>query len=113
MCKQSGIERAVFHWYSGPLDILREIIESGYLISATPSLYYSPQHQDAVKGVPLDKLLVETDSPVFFRDDQAGFRSEPKDVLKTINLVAGLKSEQEDIVASVTRDTAKKFFNLN
>ncbi len=44
MVKERGIVQAVFHWYSGPFDTLEEITRSGYFISATPALRYSPAH---------------------------------------------------------------------
>ena len=37
MVRESGVEKAVFHWYSGPPDILDNIIDNGFFISATPS----------------------------------------------------------------------------
>ncbi|MEK6737836.1 MAG: TatD family hydrolase, partial [Planctomycetota bacterium] len=38
MTKDAGVSRAVFHWYSGPLDVLEEIIDAGYYVGTTPSL---------------------------------------------------------------------------
>ena len=38
MVRDAGVKMAVFHWYSGPLDILKSIIDSGYYVSATPAL---------------------------------------------------------------------------
>jgi TatD DNase family protein len=49
MVKEKGIERAVFHWYSGSPEILDEILAAGYFISATPALRYSPPHQAAIQ----------------------------------------------------------------
>ncbi|MCA9400814.1 MAG: TatD family hydrolase, partial [Candidatus Omnitrophica bacterium] len=37
-----GVTRAEFHWYSGPVDILEEIIEAGYYVSTSPSVAFSP-----------------------------------------------------------------------
>jgi TatD DNase family protein len=71
-----GIKRSVFHWYSGPLDFLEEILNNGYFISATPALVYSPPHQEAIKRAPLERILLETDSPVSYQGKEA----RPKDV---------------------------------
>ena len=38
-----GVRKAVFHWYSGPADVLNDIIKPGYFVSTTPSVAYSPQ----------------------------------------------------------------------
>jgi TatD DNase family protein len=53
MVKEKTIEKAVFHWYSGSLDLLDEILSEGYFISATPALVYSPPHQEAIKHAPI------------------------------------------------------------
>jgi len=108
-----GVQKAIFHWYSGPVDILKKIIQNNYFISATPSLAYSPQHQEAIKEVPLEKLLLETDSPVFFgRPETGGFRAEPKDVVKTLELVAKLKNISEEEIVSRTNATARELFKI-
>ena len=51
-------------------------------------------------------------SPVFYRNDQGGFTAEPKDVTKTLKLVANLKNISEQEVAIKTIANAKEFFNL-
>lgn len=108
----SGVKKAVFHWYSGSLDILKEILNQGFFISATPALKYSPQHQEAVKFAPIEKLFLETDSPVFYGERETGFRAEPQDVFKTLPLVSQIKDISEEAVARITTDNAKKFFNF-
>lgn len=113
LCKENGIKKAVFHWYSGPVDVLKEILNFGYFVSATPALSYSSQHQDAIKEAPLDNLFIETDSPVFYRNQQGGFNSEPKDVALTLELVSSIKNLTRPEVAEKTLQNAKKFFSLN
>jgi TatD DNase family protein len=108
--KGSGVKKAVFHWYSGPLDVLQEIITQGFYISATPALMYSQQHQAAIKSAPLEKIFLETDSPVFYGEEAGGFRAEPKDVVKTLELVAKLKEVSPEVVAQTTTSGAGKFF---
>ena len=63
--KAVAIEQAEFHWYSGPLDVLKDILDSGYYISASPSLAYSPPSREAVNYAPIERVMIETDSPVF------------------------------------------------
>jgi TatD DNase family protein len=53
MVQEAGLgPRAVFHWYSGSLEVLKDILAGGGFISATPALQYSPPHQEAVKFTP-------------------------------------------------------------
>jgi TatD DNase family protein len=113
ICLEEKIEKAIFHWYSGPLDILNKLLANNYFISATPSLAYSPQHRDAVKQVPLESLLIETDAPVYFGKPQmGGFRAEPKDVNKTLELVSELKNEAKDKILEQTARNAQDFFGI-
>jgi len=108
MVSSAGIARAVFHWYSGPLDILERIIENGYYISATPALGYSRFHQAAVKKAPLERILVETDSPV----DYKGKTSEPAHLIDTLEALRRVKKRPLDEVAAVTAENARRFFGL-
>jgi|UniRef100_A0A7V6DNZ4 TatD DNase family protein len=108
MIKEAGIARAVFHWYSGPLDILREILRDGYLISATPALAYSPPHQAAIQAAPLDRILIETDSPVVYQEE----KSEPAHLVVTVREVSRLKGMELSRVIETTTANSRDFFNI-
>ncbi len=112
MTKQTGIKKALFHWYSGPVDILHEIIESGFYVSTSPSLAYSEQSRSAMAQAPVERILIETDSPVFYQTDDGGFKSTPKDVWRTLKALALLKGQQESEVLSVVNQNARDFFAL-
>jgi TatD DNase family protein len=103
-----GIKRAVFHWYSGPLDFLEEILNNGYIISATPALVYSPPHQEAIKRAPLERILLETDSPVSYQGKEA----RPKDVRISLREVARLKGVDLKVVAEQTTANASLLFQI-
>jgi len=108
MISDMGAKKAVFHWYVGPLDLLREIIDSGHYISATPALMYSPPHQDAVRAAPLERILLETDCPVSYQ----GRVSRPSDVRITLREVAKIKGLSPENVAERTTQNAKGLFGL-
>ncbi len=109
MVMEKNIKRAVFHWYSGPLDLLDRILSAGYLISATPALIYSPPHREAIKKAPLDKILLETDTPVIYQ----GRESRPKDVWISLKGVAELKGLDQSFVAKKTAKNFMEFFNIS
>lgn len=109
MVRERKIERAVFHWYSGPLRLLDEIFEAGYLISATPALAYSPPHQEAIKRAPIERILLETDTPVSYQ----GRESRPKDVRITLEEVSRLKKLDPSLVTERTTQNASRFFQLH
>ncbi|MEW6592484.1 MAG: TatD family hydrolase [Candidatus Hadarchaeota archaeon] len=106
--KEVGVGRVIFHWYSGPMDILREILDLGHLVSATPAVEYSEYHRPVVAEVPLSQLVLETDSPVVYR----GRPSRPADVAGVLRAVAKLKGESEERVAEATTENAAKLFNF-
>lgn len=108
MVKDLGIDKAVFHWYTGNLEILEKIIDDGYYVSATPALAYSPPHQAAMKAAPIERILVETDSPVEYQ----GKVSEPADLGVTLNELSRLKEMELDKARNITTANAKHFFGL-
>jgi len=105
---EQGVSRAVFHWYSGPLDTLKALLDRGYCISATPALAYSPPHQEAVRYAPTEQLLVETDCPVSYQ----GQESRPADVRKTVEQAASLKKMAAEALAQIVFRTTMDFFRL-
>ena len=108
MVSEIGIKKAVFHWYSGSPEVLNQIINNGYYISATPALAYSPPHRAAVTHMPLDKILIETDSPVAYH----GEASEPSHLLKTLHHLSLLKNISIEELAAITSKNAKAFFDF-
>ncbi len=108
MVSSSGIDRAVFHWYSGPSEILERILLEGYYISATPALAYSQFHRVAVKKTPLERILIETDSPVEYQ----GKKSEPADLVDTLKSLSRIKKKPLQDLAVITAENAKLFLNL-
>ncbi len=102
------VERAVFHWYSGPAGVLKGIFERGYFISATPAAAYSERHRRAIQMVPLGRLLLETDAP----EDYQGNPSEPKDLFVALKAVSELNGQEPAKIAEVTFLNAQDFFQL-
>jgi TatD DNase family protein len=58
-----GVERAVVHWYSGPLDILKQWKARGAYFTVGIEVRYSPHIQEIARQVPAEQLLTETDNP--------------------------------------------------
>ena len=108
MVKEAGIARAVFHWYSGPLEVLQEIIAGGYFISATPALAYSAPHQAAIQAAPLSRILMETDSPVVYQGEAA----EPARLLVTARELSRIKGMELSRVIETTTANARDLFHI-
>ena len=113
LANEAKLEKAVFHWYTGTSSVLRDIISCGYHISATPAVEYHEEHRRAVKGIPLDRLLLETDSPVAYRrGTEFEYESRPAHVLRVLKGVSALTGMDEAHIAEATTGNALKFFNL-
>lgn len=109
--KETGLKQAVFHWFTGFSSALRSIIDYGYFISATPAVEYHEEHRRAIREAPLDRLLLETDSPVTYgRGDR--YTSQPADVSRVLKAVAVLKGIDETTLAQQTTSNAVELFRL-
>jgi TatD DNase family protein len=107
-----GTREAVFHWFTGFSGVLKDIIDSGYLISATPAAEYHQEHRRAIKEAPLQRLLLETDCPVSY-GREVRYESRPVDVLRSLDAVCQLKGIDAATVAEQTTRNAVGFFCLD
>jgi len=108
MVKEAGLRKAIFHWYSGPVELIPRIAAEGYYMSACPALLYNPYHAKAIKAVPLSNLLLETDSPVRYQK----LKARPVHVRVTLEEVAKVKAKSLEEIAEHTTKNAKKCFGL-
>lgn len=108
--KEAGVSRAVFHWYSGPVDLVEGIISDGHYLSATPAAASSPGHRAALAAAPLERIILETDCPVPRREGEARLPTGPADVFHSLKAVSELKGVPESEVAEITTQTARKLF---
>ncbi|RJQ70838.1 MAG: TatD family deoxyribonuclease [Desulfobacteraceae bacterium] len=108
MVRSAGVRQAVFHWYSGPAQVLEMLLADGYHISVTPALAYSEPHRAAAELAPLTRILVETDTPVSYQ----GRVSRPADLLQTIAWLSRIKQMPEEEVAAVTARNARLFYAI-
>lgn len=109
--RNSGIKKAVFHWYTGFTSTLNEIIEAGYYISATPAAEYHEEHRRAIKEVPVEKLLLETDCPVYYGRENR-YQSHPADIIRSLKAAAIIKGIDENELAKQTTINAYRLLGL-
>ncbi len=108
LARRHDMQRAVFHWFTGPKDVLDLIVESGYLVSASPAVEYSKAHRQSISQAPLENLVLETDAPVKYK----GVDAEPADVQKTLKAAAELKGIAVEELAELTTRTASSLLNM-
>ena len=104
----------VLHCFSGDLAMARECVELGFLLSI-PGTVTFPNNEalrDVVRGVKIEQLLLETDSPYLAPVPFRGKRNEPAHVRLTAEKVAELKGLSLEDVARITTLTARRLFRI-
>ncbi len=108
---EKGAYPALIHCFSAGPELARRVVEMGFHISISGIITFKNAEalRDIVRGVPLDRLLVETDSPYLAPVPKRGKRNEPAFTAFTAARVAGLLDVSLDRLA---RATTRNFFNL-
>ena len=57
------ISNVIFHWYSGPLNLIPQIIERGYYFSINEAMTQSVNGRKIISAIPRDRILTESDAP--------------------------------------------------
>jgi TatD DNase family protein len=109
--KAQGL-KILMHCYSAGPDFVEKFMELGCLFSiAGPVTFKNAQsNRDAVVKIPLDRLVVETDSPYLTPHPHRGKRNEPAYVKLTAETVAQVKGLSFAEIAEITTRNARQFF---
>ena len=99
--------RGVLHCYSGSSELAKEFVKLGYYISIGGPITFKNAKEplEVVKSVPLDKLLIETDSPYLTPVPNRGKRNEPSNVVYTATKIMD--------TIGVDKETFLKQINVN
>jgi TatD DNase family protein len=106
----------VMHAFSGSLDMARACLELGLYISFAGMLTYkkSTALREVAKHIPLDRLLIETDSPYLTPEPKRGQRpNEPANVIHTAACLATCHQISIEEIAVITTQNAHKLFAAN
>lgn len=106
--------KGVVHCFVGTAEQAQKFIDMGLLLSFTGIVTFknAKEVQAIVKTIPLNKIMIETDSPYLSPEPFRGSRNEPSFVEYVARKIAELKGLSYDEVAEVTSNTAKNFFNI-
>jgi TatD DNase family protein len=111
--EQDGTLGGVLHCFSGDKYMLDKALDLGFYISFTGNITFKKTDLDeVVMNTPIDRLMLETDSPYMTPVPFRGKRNEPSRVSLVAQKIAEIKSINFDEVVSMTTKTAIKFFNL-
>src|SRR2546429_8507882 len=104
----------ILHCFTSTLEDARRVIEMGFLISfAGNSTYPKTQNlRDVAKELPLENILIETDSPYLAPQPWRGKRNEPAYVAEVARTLARVRNLSPDEVAAATSANFRRFFGL-
>ena len=111
-----GLKGVVFHCFGGTAEQANELLERGYCISFTGVVTFknAETSRQAVKVVPLDRLMVETDCPYMSPEPVRKQKpNEPALMVHTARLLAELKGVGVEELSAATGETARRFFGLS
>jgi TatD DNase family protein len=106
--------RIVFHCFTGGAAEAQECLDRGALLSISGIVTFPSAHdvREAVAITPLERLLVETDSPYLAPVPHRGRKNQPGHVAVVGAKVAEVKGVTVETVAAATWDTAARFYGL-
>ena len=103
----------VMHSFAGSVDDARFFLDLGFYISFTGVVTFKNfKQQEVVKFVPVNRLLLETDSPFLAPVPHRGKRNEPSFLIHTLKKIAELKEMDHDQLADMTYRNTIDLFNL-
>jgi len=107
---ERGAQRVQMHAFDGKPGKAQPGMEAGYFFSVPPSVVRSRQKRKLVRFLPLDCLLLETDSPVLGPDRES--RNEPANVRVSLSAIAEIKDVSEDEVAAAVVENTRRLYGL-
>jgi TatD DNase family protein len=104
----------IMHCFSGSLDLAREAIQLGFLISFSGNLTFKKAEdiRTVASSLPLDRLLIETDCPYLTPVPFRGKRNEPARVVEVAHALAGLHDRDFEDVGTTTSENFDSLFHL-
>jgi len=113
-CLAHGVTRALFHCFTGEKNAARKILDAGYYISLSGIVTFKNSNlKEIIEYIPLDRLLIETDSPYLAPVPKRGKRNRPAWVLYTGEYIARLKKYQTDAFQEQLNQNFNDLFGLS
>jgi TatD DNase family protein len=102
----------VFHCFTGDRGMARRAVDAGFYLSLSGIVTFprATELHEVAKMVPLDRLLIETDSPFLAPVPHRGTRNEPAHVVCVAEAVARLREMTTEAVGQATRDNFGRLF---
>ena len=112
LIQEGAPANTIFHCYSGDAEMAKECIANDYILSfaGTVTFKNAPELREAVVLVPIEQLLVETDSPFLAPMPNRGALNTPAQIPNTLRVIADLRTESVDYLAGAISENAERIF---
>ena len=112
LIQEGAPANTIFHCYSGDAEMAKECIANEYILSfaGTVTFKNTPELRKAVVLVPIEQLLVETDSPFLAPMPNRGALNTPAQIPNTLRVIADLRNESVDYLAGAISENAERIF---
>jgi len=112
LIEEGAPANTIFHCYSGDAAMAKECISNKYILSfaGTVTFKNAPQLREAVALVPIELLLVETDSPFLAPMPNRGALNTPAQIPNTLRAIADVRGESADYLAAAISENAERIF---
>ena len=111
MVKDSGA-KSIFHCFSGKRDLAKKIVSRGFYVSISTQVLFSKNIRKIAKDMPLERLLLETDSPFLSPDKDKDPRNYPWNIKLSAEKIAEIKRISKDEVLERAKENAIRVFDL-
>lgn len=104
----------ILHSFSGSVEMARECLKLGFYLSISGPITFKNNRKtiEVVKEIPLDMLLIETDSPYLTPEPFRGKRNNPRYVKHVAEKIAEIKEISFEEVAAKTMENGKRVFRI-
>ncbi len=110
--KRTKNNNGVIHCFASNTKFANELIDLNLHLSFTGLITFVDELKEVVKNIPIDKIMVETDSPYLTPIPHRGKRNEPYMVKYIAEEIAKIKNKSLNDVANQTTKTASNFFGI-
>jgi len=112
LIEEGAPDNTIFHCYSGDSAMAKECIANKYILSfaGTVTFKNAPELREAVALVPIELLLVETDSPFLSPMPNRGSLNTPAQIPNTLRAIADVRGESADYLAAAISENAERIF---
>ncbi|MDR0306506.1 MAG: TatD family hydrolase [Chitinispirillales bacterium] len=109
ICRETGVSKAVFHCFTGDREAAEYILECGYYISISGIITYKNSHlANLIPFIPIDRLLIETDSPYLAPSPHRGKVNCPAFLIHTATEIAKLlRISERELSAALIKNIFK------